>query len=143
MVERLLDSARRINRARNEIPQPADGARLICARRYGDLVHTGLDSLFACVLAARHASPFIRICRLATAVGQRMNRLYESSAGLSRERPWQSIPKVDTKNEGAHAPSARWTEWRRPSAPAAPRARPAGTRCARRTCPTLLGCWRI
>src|SRR5438132_8774133 len=46
MVERLLDPARRINRARNEIPQPVDRARLICARRYGDLVHTILDSLF-------------------------------------------------------------------------------------------------
>src|SRR6202040_2987189 len=95
MVERPLDSARRINRARNEIPQPADGARLICARRYGDLVHAAPDSLFACVLAARLASPFVRV----------MRRPYESCAGLSRERPWQSIPKgKHEKSEGAQAP---------------------------------------
>jgi hypothetical protein len=96
MVEWLLDSVRRIDRARNEIPQPVDGARLICARRYGDLVHAALNSLFVCVLAARHASPFVRV----------MRRPYESSAGLSRERPWQSIPKGrHEKSEGAQAPS--------------------------------------
>jgi hypothetical protein len=50
--------------------------------------------------------PSYRVCRSAMAVGRRMRRPYESSAGLSRERPWQSIPKGrHEKSEGAQAPS--------------------------------------
>jgi hypothetical protein len=73
-----------------------------------------------------------------------MRRRYESYAGLSRERRWQSIPKGrHEKSEDAQAPSPVGLSGVVPQRPPPPTPDPPEPDVLGGLAPPYLGCWRI